>query len=136
MRWPFGPPHLTLKHEKEKQKKTKKKKEKRKKRETKENKGKNKKKTKIPKKELFSYQSIFSFIFWCVSKISLFLTTWPKKRAPKRHYKNRGFGNPFFGKQFCVTKRPCLDKKTNPEIPVIIFLGLFFFSFNNKKHKN
>ena len=50
-----------------------------------------------------------------------FLTTWPKKRAPKKHYKNRGFSNPFCGKQFWVTKRPFLDKKKpNPEIPVII----------------
>ena len=75
----------------------------------------------MPKKELFSYQS--NFLFLVGVQNFPFLTTWPKKRAPKKHYKNRGFSNPFFGKQFWVTKRPFLDQKNpNPEIPVIIFL--------------
>ena len=52
MRWPFGPPHLTLKPSKT----TKKKDE-----EGKNKKEKNKqRKTKIPKIELFSYQADFS----------------------------------------------------------------------------
>ena len=74
MRWPFGPPHLTLKPSK-KNKKQKAKKQKNKKEKKKKNKQKNKKhqkNTKIPKKELFSYQSFFSVFFWWVSKISLF----------------------------------------------------------------
>ena len=64
-----------------------------------------------------------------------FLTTWPRKRAPKKHYKNRGFGKAFLEKQLYVTQWPLLDKKnTNPEISVIVFFA-FFFSFNNKKPK-
>ena len=56
MRWPFGPPHLTLKPSKKtKQKKAKKSKKKKQKKKEKV------KNTKIPKKELFSYQSKFSF---------------------------------------------------------------------------
>ena len=90
------------------------------------------KKTQKYQKESFS---VISQFLVGVQKFS-FLTTWPKKRAPKKHYKNRGFSNPFFEKQLWVTKRPCLDnKKTNPEIAVSIFFT-FFFSFNNKKHKN
>ena len=58
MRWPFGPPHLTLKPSKKtKQKKTKQ----NKKQQKKKNKKENVKNTKIPKNELFSYQSNF---FW------------------------------------------------------------------------
>ena len=64
MRWPFGPPHLTLKPSKKKQN-TKKHKKKQKKTHKKTKKNQNKdrkvKNTKIPKKELFSYQSTFSF---------------------------------------------------------------------------
>ena len=135
MRWPFGPPHLTLKpstkNKKQKKKKTnkeglgtkkRKKNPKNKKRKKKKKQKKTKKKHKNTKKELFSYQSMF-YLFWWVSKIS-FLTPWPKKRAPKKHYKNRGFSKVIFWKQMCVTKRPFLDKKSpNPEIPVIIFVA-------------
>ena len=122
MRWPFGPNLETL----QKNKKTKK---------TKNNKEiKKPKKQKISKNELFSYQSIFLIFLVGVQNFP-FLTTWPRKRAPPKHYKNRGFSKPIFEKQMCVTKRPFLDKKNpNSEIPVIIFC--LFFSFNNKKHKN
>ena len=50
------------------------------------------------KKRFFSYQSNFSFLVGVQN--FPFLTTWPKKRAPKKQYKNRGFSNPFCGKQF------------------------------------
>ena len=86
----------------------------------------------ISKNELFSYQSIFSFLVGVQN--FPFLTTWPKKRAPKKHYKNGGFSNPFFGEQFCVTKRPCLDKKSQIQKFQLPFFA-FFFSCNNKKHK-
>ena len=66
-----------------------------------------------------------------VQNISL-LTTWPKSAHPPKHYKNRGFNKAFFEKQMCITKRPFLDKKTKPEIPVIIILPSLF-SFNKKK---
>ena len=113
MRWPFGPPHLTLKPSK-----------------------KNTKKKKKKNQKSFSVISEIFLLFLVGVQNFPFLTTWPKKRAPKKHYKNRGFSNPFFEKQICVTKRPFLDQKNpKPEIPVIIFFA-FFFSFNNKKHKN
>ena len=47
---------------------------------------KNKKNPKIPEHELFSYQSKFS-VFTLGVQNFLFLATWPKKRAPKKHYK-------------------------------------------------
>ena len=47
-----------------------------------------------------------------MSKISLFWQLGPKSAHPKKHYKNRGFSNPFCGRQFWVTKRPFLDKKS------------------------
>ena len=110
MRWPFGP-HLSFKPSKEKTKQNK----------QKQKKQKQKKKTKIPKKEL-SAISIFSF--WWVSKISLLLTTWTKKHTAKKTIKQQSI----FEKQISVTKRPFLEKKPNPEIPVIIvFVSFFLF---------
>ena len=88
MRWPFGPPHLTLKPSKKKQKAKKTKKQKQIKKRSKnkrKQRTKNKEITKIPK-ELFSYQSIFSF-FWWVSKISLFWQLDPKSAHPKNTIK-------------------------------------------------
>ena len=78
MRWPFGPPHLTLKPSKKNKQKKKIKKEKK----TKEKK---KQKTQNTKKELFSYQSVFLFLVGVQN--FPFLTTWPKKRAPKNTIK-------------------------------------------------
>ena len=91
-------------------------------------------KQKILNNELFSYQWKF-LLFWWVSKISFFWQLGQKSAHPKKHYKNRGFSNPFFGKQFCVTKRPFLDKKPNPEIPVIIFFCLFLLFRRQKTQK-
>ena len=126
VRWPFGPPHLTLKPSKKNTKKTKKKETKKK---TKNRK--TKKYAKIPKK---AFQlSVILFFFGVDVQIFPFLTTWPKKPAPK-NTKNIGVQQPIFGKQFCLTKQPFLDKKPNPEIPVIVFFS-FIFSFNNKNTK-
>ena len=62
-----------------------------------------------------------------------FLTTRPRKRAPPKHYKNRGFSKTLL-KKICVMKRPFLDKRNpNPEIPDIICCP--FFSFSNKNTK-
>ena len=83
MRWPFGPPHLTLKSSKKKPKQKQKNKKKTKKETNKTNNKKNKKKknTKIPKKELFNYQSKFPFFGGCPKP---FWTTWARKRrTPK-----------------------------------------------------
>ena len=85
MRWPFGPPHLTLKPSKKK--KTKKTKEiKMKKNEKKENKGKKPKKHKNAKKRAFQLSVIF-FFFWWVSKISLFWQLGQKSAHPKNTIK-------------------------------------------------
>ena len=123
MRWPFGPPHLTLKPSKKTNTNKKKKQKKRK-----------KKKHKIPKNELFSYQSNFSFFLVGVQNFP-FLTTWPKKRAPKKHYKNRGFSKAFFEKQICVTKRPFLDKKTQIQKFQLSFFCLFLLFATTKNTK-
>ena len=87
------------------------------------NKQKNKK---ISQNELFSYQSN---VFWWVSKNSHFLTTWPRKRAPPKHYKNWGFSTPIFEKQLCVTQRPFFGQKNQiQKFQVSFFLPIFFSS--------
>ena len=126
MRWPFGPPpHLTLKPSKNREK-TKLLKE--------QKKVKKKEKHKNTKNELFKYQSNFYFVFGGCPKCP-FLTTWPKKHAPKKHYENLGFSKAFFETQICATKRPVLDKKPNPEIPIIFFVCLFLL-FQQQKHQH
>ena len=134
MRWPFGPPHLTLKPSKKNKKKKKKTKKNKKKKQTKKTQKKKEKNTKIPNKELFSYQS--NFLFWVgVQKLPLFDNLAQKTRTPK-HYKNRGFSL-FFGKKLCVTKRPFLDQKNpNSEIPVTIFVCLFSLSKTKNTQKS
>ena len=84
MRWPFGPPHLTLKPSKKNKKQKSKRNKKEKKKQTK--KQKTPKNTKIPKKELFSYQSFFFFFLVGVQNFP-FLTTWPKNAHPKNTIK-------------------------------------------------
>ena len=113
MRWPFGPPHLTLKTTKRKNKKK--------------HKQKMKKKLNTPRM-LFNYQSNLSFLFGGGPEFP-FLTTWPKKSAPPKHYINRGFSKHIFGKQITVTKRPFLDKNRSANYQVLL---TFFFSLNNK----
>ena len=72
MRWPFGPPHLTLKPSKKKHKN---------------NKIKRKKREKTRKNQKYSKMS-FSVISENFLRFGVgvqnfpFLTTWPKKRAP------------------------------------------------------
>ena len=131
MRWPFGRPHLTLKPSKKKQhppkkNKTENNKKKLKTRKTKKEKVKN---TKIPKKSFSVISQTFLFLTG-YPKIAFFDTLAQKTRTQK-HYKNRGFSR-FFLKKLCFTKRPFLDKKTNSEIPVIIFLAFFLFQKNTK----
>ena len=61
------------------------------------------------------------------------LTTWPQERAPEKHYKNRGFSKPISENHSHGTA--IFGQKSKPKTPIIIF-GAFFFSVNNKKHKN
>ena len=166
MRWPSGPPHLTLKPSKKnknKKKKTKKPKTKTKKQKTKSKKNKEQKKQaknkkierkskkhKNTKKELFSYQSKFSFLGGCpkiaffdnlaqktrtgVSKSCLFWQLGPENAHPQNTLKI-GVSAYVFWKKLCVTKRPFLDQKTQIQKFPLSFFGAFFLSFNNKKHQ-
>ena len=60
-----------------------------------------------------------------------FLTTWPKKRAPPKHYKI-GVSANFFEK-YMRHKTAILDqKRQNPEIPVIIYFA-YFLHFRQQK---
>ena len=77
MRWPFGPPHLTLKPSPENQKDKKNKKKQKKKNKTK------KKKSKMS----FSIISQFFHIFWWVSKNSLFWQLGPDSAHPQNTIK-------------------------------------------------
>ena len=121
MRWPFGPPHLTLKPSKENPKEKKKTIKTKKKQKT----------QKIPKKEFFSYQS--NFFFGAVSKNCLLWQLGPENAHPQNTIKI-GVSAYFLEKKICVTKRPFLDQKNpNPEIPVI-FLFFAFFLFQQQKN--
>ena len=120
MRWPFGPLHLTLKPS---PKKTNKKPTKSKKQE----------KLKKHKYQTMSFSVISQFFLLVGVQTFPFLRTWPKKRSPPQNTIKIGVSAKHcFEKRLCVTKRPILDKKTNSEIPVIIFWA-YSFSFNNKK---
>ena len=94
---------------------------------------KTKKLEKRTKKELLSYQSHFFLFLRGGPKFPIFDNLAQIARPPK-HYKIKGFSKPIFAKQLTVTKLPFLDKKPNPEIPVVSFFVVFFF-LNNKKHK-
>ena len=87
MRWPFGPPHLTLKPSKKKQKRTNKKKTKKrkeKKKLKKQGKRKPPKKTaKIPKNSFSVISQIFPFVGG-FSKFPFFDTLAQKARTQKR----------------------------------------------------
>ena len=131
MRWPFGPPHMTLKPSKKTPKnKTNKK--------TKKEKRRNKKKTRKHKKySKMSFSVIIEnfLLFWVGVQNFPFLTTWPKKRAPKKHYKNRGFRAFFFKAD--VRHETAIFGPKNPKFinsSYHFFLPVFF-SFNNTKHK-
>ena len=82
----------------------------------------------------FSVISQKFLIFWWVSKNFPFLTTWPRKRAPPKHYKNRGFSTPIFEKQLCATKRPFLDKKKRKFINSSYHFFLPFSSLSTTKN--
>ena len=135
MRWPFGPPHLTLKpSKKNKTKKNKKKQKTTQKKQKQEKPRKKKKKTQKYQKKSFSVISQNFLFFWPGIQKLPFFDTLAQKTRTQKHYKNRGFSLFFFGKKLCVTKRPFLDKKNpNSEIPVIIFF-LAFFSLSKTKN--
>ena len=132
MRWPFGPPHLTLKPSK-KSKETKKKTRKA----NKKKKGKkNTKNDKNAKKRAFQLSVKFFFFLVGVQNFP-FLTTWPKKRAPKNTIKI-GVSATHFLENSSESRNgsAILDQKTQIQKFQLSFFFAFFFSYNNKKHKS
>ena len=123
MRWPFGPPHMTLKPSK-KNTKTKTTKQKKNKKRTK--KKKKTRKNKKYSKMSFSVISQNFLLFWVGVQNFPFLTTWPKKRAPKKHYKNRGFRPPFLENRCASRNGHFWTKK-----PKIYKFQLFFCLFSS-----
>ena len=66
--------------------------------------------------------SVIEFFFLVGFQKLSFLTTWPKNAHPQNTIEVSAF---FQKKNICVTKRPVLDQKPDPEIPVIILFCLF-----------
>ena len=99
MRWPFGPPHMTLKPSK---------------RNTRNN---NTKKTKKKQEKKYSKMSVSVIsenfpLFWVGVQNFPFLTTWPKKRAPKKHYKIGVSANFFLENTYASRNGHSWTKKT------------------------
>ena len=132
MRWPFGPPHLTLKPSNKKHQQNQKKQTKKKTKKKPKKKSPPKKTAKTPKNS-FSVISQFFPFFWVAFQNFPFLTSWPRKPEPKKHYKNRGFRAFFFENQLCVTKRPFLDKKTKIYKFQLSFFFAYFLLFQKQK---
>ena len=133
MRWPFGPPHLTLKPSKKKtkQKKT----TKNNKKTTKKNQERKSKKHKNTKKRAFQLSVKIFFFLTGYPKIAFFDTLAQKTRTQK-HYKNRGFSLFFVGKKLCVTKRPFLGKKTQIQKFQLSFISCLFSLSKTKTQKS
>ena len=133
MRWPFGPPHLTLKPSnkkhppKKKQKKTNKRtRKKKKKKKTKKNNSKN------TQKWLFSYQSNFSFFLVAFQNFP-FLTSWPRKPEPQNTIKI-GVSSDFFLETSCVSRNGRFwTKKTKIYKFQLSFFLAYFLLFQKQK---
>ena len=135
MRWPFGPPHLTLKpsnkkHQKKKNKKKNKKTKKRKKRSP-------KKKQQKHQKIAFQLSVKFFLFFGWLFKISLFWHLGPESLNPKNTIKI-GVSGPFFLESSCVsrngrfwTKKPKIYK-----FQLSFFLAYFLLFQKQKTQKS
>ena len=140
MRWPFGPPHLTLKPSKKnktqknkKKNKTKKTKQKNTKKNKKnQNKERKSKKHKNPQKRAFQL-SIKIFFFDRVSKNCLFLTPWPRKRAPKNTIELRVSAY-FFWKEVMRHETAIFGQKKPQIINSSYHFFLPFFSLSKTKN--
>ena len=135
MRWPFGPPHLTLKPSQQKTRKNIKKTNKKNKQKKNQKKKQKLKKHKNTKKRAFQLSVKISLFWGGVFQKLPFLTTWPRKRAPPKHYKNRGFSTPILKNSYASRNGHFWTKKTQIHKFQLSFFFAFFFSFNNKKHK-
>ena len=134
MRWPFGAPHLTLKPSKKKHKKQKKYKEKKEKKKPKKGKQRKKKTQKYQKKkELFSYQSIFSFLVGV--RNSLFGNLAKKSTHPKNTIQIGVSATHFLENSFESRNGHFWTKTTKSRNSSYHFSFAFFFPFNNKNTK-
>ena len=132
MRWPFGPPHMTLKPSKRNTKKqqNKKKQKKDKKREKKQE------KTKNTQKWAFQLSvKIFLFFGW-VSKISLFWQLGPKSAHPKNTIKIGVSANFFLENTYASRNGHFWTKKTQIHKFQIIFFCLFSSLSTTENTKN
>ena len=83
----------------------------------------------ITKKQKKSFSVISQFFLL----ISLFWTTWPKKRAPKNTIKIGVSATHFVENSSESRNSHFWTKEPNPEIPVIIFFFAFFFLLQQQK---
>ena len=96
---------------------------------------KHKKKHKNPKNELFSYQSIFSFFGGCPK--FPFFDNLAQKNAHSKNTIKIGVSAKHFLKNRSASQNGHFGtKKTKPEIPIIIFWGLFFSSSTRKTQES
>ena len=126
MRWPFGPPHLTLKPSKKQKIETKK----------------NRKTKKIPPKTAFQSSVKISFLGGG-SKFPFFLTTWPTKRAPKNTIKIGVSVNQFLRKSFpsppsslSLSLSISLSRPLSPPLFALflcIYISIDIYLYVNKK---
>ena len=130
MKWPFGPPHLTLKPSKKQNKKAKKNKT----NTTKTTKKRKTKKEKIKNTQKYQKRAFqLSVNFWQGIQKLPFLTPWPRKRAPKNTIKI-GVSAYFLEKSYATRNGHLWTKKPKFRNSSYHFF-LPFFSFNNKNTK-
>ena len=93
---------------------------------------KDKKKTKTQEHQIKRFQLSVNLFFFGGSPKFPFYNLVQKARLQK-HYRNRGFSNPFFENRFASPNGHFWTKNPKVEMPVVIFWA-FNFPFN-KKHK-
>ena len=99
---------------------------------TKKDKRKSKKHKNTPQKIGFQLSVSQNFLFYGgVSKNSPVLTTWPRKRAPKQHYKNRGFSKAFLEKNSYASRN---KKHKWRNFSYLLFC--LFLLFQQQKHQD
>ena len=130
VRWPFGPPHLTLKPSQQNTKN--KTKENTKKNQKYKKKTKNGCQSKLKKKYIYIYVFFYWCIFWWGSKSSLFWQLDQKSVHPKNILEIWGFSKAFIRKADMRHETAIFGQKTKSRNSSYHFLP--FFSFN-KEHK-
>ena len=134
MRWPFGPPHLTLKPSKKKHQKIKKNKKSKQKKTQKKTRKKRSPPKKQHKHQKIAFQlSVKFFHFSCwLFKIALFWHLGPESAHPKNTIKI-GVSGPFFWKADVRHETAIFGPKKPKFINFSYHFLPIIFSFNNKK---